>query len=153
MKEIELSAYDRYVSERHETDAAEHRHELVKKILEKLPESDRTVITLHYLGEMTAREIGNLLGVSVHTITSRLQRARKRLQEDEELMVQEVFSGVQVPASLSQNVMRRVADIKSDPTSRNETSVSVGGFRGSCDIGCVAPGYKRPISQAFPKTL
>ena len=73
------------------------------------------MITLHYLGEMTAREIGNLLGVSVHTITSRLQRARKRLQADEELMVQEVFSGVQVPASLSQNVMRRVADMNPVP--------------------------------------
>ena len=115
VKEIEESSYDRYISDERETKASEDRHELVKKILEKLPESDRTVITLYYLGDMTTQEIGRLLGVSVNTITSRLQRARRRLQEDEELMVQEVFSGVQVPASLSQNVMRRVADMNPTP--------------------------------------
>ena len=115
VKEIEKSSYDHYISDEREAKASEDRHELVKKILEKLPESDRTVITLYYLGDMTTQEIGRLLGVSVNTITSRLQRARRRLQEDEELMVQEVFSGVQVPASLSQNVMRRVADMTPTP--------------------------------------
>ena len=115
VKEIEKSSYDHYISDEREAKASEDRHELVKKILEKLPESDRTVITLYYLGDMTTQEIGRLLGVSVNTITSRLQRARRRLQEDEELMVQEVFSGVQVPANLSQNVMRRVADMNPTP--------------------------------------
>ena len=112
MEEIERSSYIHHVSEVRETERTEHRRELVKKVLTKLPESERTVVTLYYLGEMTAKEIGKFLGVSVGTIKSRLRRGRKRLQEDEELMIQEVFGGVQIPASLGENVMRQVADMK-----------------------------------------
>ena len=74
------------------------------------------MVTLYYLGEMTTREIGKFLGVSVDTIKSRLRRGRKRLQEDEELMIQEVFGGVQIPASLGENVMRQVADMVPTPS-------------------------------------
>ena len=112
VEEIEESSYIQHISEQRETEAAENRREIVQKLLEKLPESERTVMTLYYLGEMTTREIGRFLGVSANTITSRLQRARKRLQQEEELLVQEVLSGVQVPAHLSQNIMRQVAEMK-----------------------------------------
>ena len=81
--EVDKSSYKLYVSEQREAKAAEHRYEIVKELLKKLPESERTVVTLHYLGEMTAKEIGNFLGVSANTIKSRLQRARKRLQVKE----------------------------------------------------------------------
>ena len=111
VEEIERSSYIHHVSEARETERTEHRRELVKKLLAKLPESERTVVTLYYLGEMTAKEIGKFLGVSVGTIKSRLRRGRKRLQEDEELMIQEVFGGVRIPASLGENVMRQVADM------------------------------------------
>ena len=82
------------------------------KLLEKLPESERTVMTLYYLGEMTTKEIGKFLGVSVNTVTSRLQRARERLQQHEELLVQEMLGSVQLPESLTQNIVRKVADMK-----------------------------------------
>ena len=117
MEEIERSSYTHHVAKQRETERAEHRHELVKKLLRKLPESERTVITLYYLGKMTTKEISKFLGVSVHTITSRLQRGRKRLQEDQELMVQDVLGGVQIPVSLCDNVMRQIADITPTPTS------------------------------------
>ena len=113
--EIQRSSYERYISEQYETDARDHRHELAKKLLEKLPESERTVMTLYYLGEMTTKEIGKFLGVSVHTITSRLQRARKRLQQDEELLVQEVLGSVPLSASLTETIVQKVADIKLTP--------------------------------------
>ena len=118
VEEIERSSYTHHISEAQETELAEHRHELVKKLLAKLPESERTVVTLYYLGEMTTKEIGKFLGVSVDTIKSRLRRGRKRLQEDEELMIQEVFGGVQIPVSLYENVMRQVSEINpvSSPT-------------------------------------
>ena len=77
MEEIENIFYERYISEQNEEEARTHRHKLVRKLLDKLPESERTVMTLYYLGEMTTKEISKFLGVSVHTITSRLQRARK----------------------------------------------------------------------------
>ena len=116
VEEIERSSYAHHVSEERETERTERRHELVRKLLAKLPESERTVVTLFYLGEMTTKEIGKFLGVSVDTIKSRLRRGRKRLQEDEELMIQEVFGGVQIPASLYENVMRQVSEINPAPS-------------------------------------
>ncbi len=113
--EIQRTSYERYISEQQERDAREHRQDLVKKLLEKLPESERTVMTLYYLGEMTTKEISKFLGVSVHTITSRLQRARKRLQQDEELLVQEVLGSVPLSASLTESIVQKVADIKLTP--------------------------------------
>ena len=62
MEEVMKSVYGRYVLEQRETEATEHRFEIVKKLLEKLPESERTVMVLHYLGEMTMKEIGKFLG-------------------------------------------------------------------------------------------
>ncbi len=115
MEEIEESSYAHYTSEQRETEGTEHRHEIAEKLLSKLPESERTVMTLHYLGEMTAKEISKFLGVSVNTITNRLWRARKRLREDQELLVQEVLGGVQFPANLTENIMRQVADLKPIP--------------------------------------
>ena len=115
VEEIERASHAHHVSEERETELTEHRHELVKKLLAKLPESERTVVTLYYLGEMTTKEIGKFLGVSVDTIKSRLRRGRKRLQEDEELMIQEVFGGVQIPTSLGENVMRQVSEINPAP--------------------------------------
>ena len=117
VKEIEQSYYSHYVTEQRGAKAAEHLHQRVKKLLENLPESERTVITLYYLGEMTTKEIGKFLGVSVNTITSRLQRARKRLQDDQERLIQEVLGSVRVSAGLSQNIMRQVADMKPGPPS------------------------------------
>ena len=117
MEEIERSSYAHHVSEAREAERTERRHELVRKLLAKLPESERTVVTLFYLGEMTTKEIGKFLGVSVDTIKSRLRRGRKRLQEDEELMIQEVLGGVQIPTSLGENVMRQVSEINPTPSS------------------------------------
>ena len=115
MEEIEESSYAHYAAEQRETEGTEHRHEIAEKLLSKLPESERTVMTLHYLGEMTAKEISKFLGVSVNTITNRLWRARKRLREDQELLVQEVLGGVQFPTNLTRNIMRQVADLKPTP--------------------------------------
>ena len=120
MEEVEESAYARYVLEWRETEATEHRFEIVKKLLEKLPESEYTVMTLYYLGEMTTREISKFLGVSVETIRTRLHRARKRLQEEEELLIQEVLGGVQISSNIKQNIMRKVVDMKPTPSPKME---------------------------------
>ena len=112
--EVEGSSYRRYVSEQRETEAMEHHHEIVKELLETLPESERTVVTLHYLGEMTAKEIGNFLGVSVNTIKSRLRRARERLQAEEHL-IRETLGSIQLPSNFIEHIMRQVADIKPVP--------------------------------------
>lgn len=46
-----------------------------------LPEKYRTVLNLFYYEELSAREIGELLGVETSTVTTRLARARRRLKE------------------------------------------------------------------------
>ena len=110
--EIENASYTHYESARRETAAGEYRLERAKKLLAKLPESERTVVTLYYLGEMTTKEISRFLGVSVNTITSRLQRGRKRLQNDQEHLIKEVLGGTQIPTRLSESIKRQIADIE-----------------------------------------
>ena len=111
VKAIDKLTYERYVLEQREAEATEHRHAIVKQLLETLPESERTVATLYYLGEMTTREIGKFLGVSVNTITSRLQRARERLQASDERLINETLGGWQLSSNLYENIMRQIADI------------------------------------------
>ena len=115
IKEIEEFSYTCYVSEQRETESLERRYAVVRKLLKKLPESERTVVTLYYLGDMTTKEIGKFLGVSVNTIKSRLRRARKRLLDNQELFVQKVLGGVQVSENLTNHIMRQVADMKPMP--------------------------------------
>ena len=123
MKEVAESDYARYVLEQRETEATEQRFEIVKKLLEKLPESERTVMTLYYLGEMPTREISKFLGVSVKAIRLRLHRARKRLQQEEELLIQEVLGGVQIPLRIKQNIMQEVVDINPTNTPKMKPSL------------------------------
>lgn len=114
-KEIEEFSYACYVSEQRETESLERRHAVVRKLLKKLPESERTVVTLYYLGDMTTKEIGKFLGVSVNTIKSRLRRGRKRLLDNQELLVQKVLGGVQLSENLTSQIMRQIADMKPIP--------------------------------------
>ena len=102
---LDKSAYVNYIAEQREKAATEHRREIVDMLLEKLPERERKVITLYYLGEMTSVAISKFLGVSVNTIKSRLRRARQRLQEEE--LIQETPVTIQPSANfakLSDNV-------------------------------------------------
>ena len=127
-KEIEESSYKHYISEEHVTERTEYCHALVQKLLEKLPENERTAVTLFYLDEMSTKEIGKFLGVSANTIVSRLHRARKRLQADQERLVQEVLDDVQLSENLKEDIVKQLESIrgkfnlfieqaKSDPTS------------------------------------
>lgn len=110
-EEIEKSSYHHYEDEQRIEASTEHRQGRVRNLLEKLPESERTVVTLYYLGEMTAKEISKFLGVSVNTIKSRLQRARTRLKEQEN-MIQETLGSIHLPTTFTENVMKQVANIK-----------------------------------------
>ena len=130
-EEIEEASYTYHVSEQWETERIEYCQALVQKLLEKLPENERTVVTLYYLDEMSTKEIGKFMGVSVNTITSRLQRARKRLQIDQERLEQEFLSHSELSDNLKENIMTQLEEIrskfnsfmenvKSDPVSRGD---------------------------------
>ena len=111
MEELEEVCYAQYEADRGETVAIEQRRELVKRLLKKLPESERTVVTLYYLAEMSGEEISQFLGVSPNTIRSRLHRARQRL-EKEEAIIQEVFNNFQLSPNLTENIAREITSIK-----------------------------------------
>ena len=124
IEEVEKSSYVHHISEQRMTERTEHYQELVKRLLEKLPENERTVVTLFYLDEMSTKEIGKFMGVSVNTITSRLHRARKRLQTDPEF-----FGHLELSDNLKENIMSQLEEVrskfnafmenvKSDPASR-----------------------------------
>ena len=108
---IQEDAYSQHVVEERAKTTAESQREVVKKLLAKLKESERTVMTLHYLGEMTVAEISRFLGVSASTIKSRLRRARNRLKE-EEPMIREALDHFQLTPNLTENIMREVSRLK-----------------------------------------
>ena len=108
--EVDKVSYSKYLAEKQEADADETRREVVKELLQKLPESERTVMTLHYLGEMTIKAISEFLGVSPNTVKSRLSRARNRLREEENV-IQQHLGSFQLPPQLTENILREAARI------------------------------------------
>ena len=76
--ELKEVYYSEYMSRQREEAANQNRRAIVRKLLNKLRESERTVITMHYLAGLTCEEIGRFLGVSPNTVKSRLHRARER---------------------------------------------------------------------------
>ncbi len=108
---LERAAYADYVCEQREDAAVEHRRKIVQKLMEKLPESERTVMVLYYLGEMNCAEISKFLGVSPNTVRSRLQRARERLK-DKEHIIHETLGSIPLSPNLTENIMRRIDTIK-----------------------------------------
>ena len=90
ISEIETEAYSQYVAAENAKTNAEAQRDLVQKLLTKLKESDRQIITLHYFQEMTYSEIGSYLGISESSIKSRLHRARQRLKKYE-FIIQEAL--------------------------------------------------------------
>ena len=108
---LQKATYSGYVIEENERTAVDAQRDVVKKLLAKLQESERTVITLHYFGEMSCTEIGAFLGVSANTIKSRLRRAQLRLRK-EEPMIREALENFQITPNLAENVMREIARIK-----------------------------------------
>ena len=116
------TSYSKYVAAEQAESAAETKRELVKNLLAKLKESDRTVITLYYFGEMTYAEIGEFLGVSVNTIATRVHRARERLKKYEP-MIREALGSFQLSPNLTENIMREIPHVKPLPPTGGNASV------------------------------
>ena len=109
--ELEEICHAQYEANNNEVAAIKHRRKLVKRLLQKLPESERTVVTLYYLAEMTGEEISLFLGVSHNTVRSRLHRARQRLAKEESI-IQEFVGNFQISPHLTENIMREIARLK-----------------------------------------
>ncbi len=107
----EKATYSEYVLEENERITAETQRNVVKKLLAKLGESERTVMTLHYFGEMSCTEIGAFLGVSANTVKSRLHRAQQRLKK-EEPMIREALDNFKITPNLRETIMQEISRIK-----------------------------------------
>jgi RNA polymerase sigma-70 factor (ECF subfamily) len=57
------------------------RRELVRRSLTDLPAEYREVLVLRELEQLSYREIGNIAGIPLGTVMSRLSRARQRLEQ------------------------------------------------------------------------
>ena len=109
--QLEKATYSGFVIEEKERSAEETQREVVEKLLAKLQESERTVITLHYFGEMSSAEIGAFLGVSANTVRSRLRRAQQRLKK-EETMIREALEHFQISPNLTDNIIKKISRTK-----------------------------------------
>ena len=108
---LEKTDYSNYTREQREDDAVDQQRQIVQRLMEKLPESERTVMVLYYLGEMSCEEIGRFLGVSPNTVKSRLRRARESLKKQEHI-ISETLNGIQLPTNLTENIMQQIAKLK-----------------------------------------
>lgn len=108
---IEKMTYSQYIAEEQAKAATDAQRSIVHKLLGRLRESERTVVTLHYFGEMTCEEISRFLGVSASTVKSRLRRARLRLKKAEP-MIREALEGFQIRANLTENIMQEISRIE-----------------------------------------
>ena len=106
--ELEEAYYSEYIAQQREEAEKEKRRTIVHKLLSKLQESDRTVMSLYYLAEMSCEEISEFLGVAPNTVRSRLHRARNRLKK-EEAVIQENLSSFQLPTQMTENIMKEIS--------------------------------------------
>lgn len=114
-EELDEISYRQYELELIETNTIENQQDSVKNLLSQLPESERTVVTLYYIGEMTPTEISKKLGVSVNTIKARLLRGQKRLQAKGKSIINENLGSVQLSTDLTESIMKQIQDIKPEP--------------------------------------
>ena len=76
--------------------------------LEALPESQRTVLTLHYLGGMTCEEIARFIGTSRGAVLNRLYHARHQLKKEMIPMMESTLGAFQLPPTFTQQMMNRI---------------------------------------------
>ena len=82
--------------------------QVVRDALEALPESQRTVLTLHYLGGMTCEEIARFIGTSRGAVLNRLYHARRRLKKEMIPMMEKTLGAFQLPPTFTQQMMNRI---------------------------------------------
>ncbi len=127
---LEETTYACYISEQRREAEVDRRREIVQNLLDMLPESERTVVILHYLGEMTCDAISKFLGVSPNTVKSRLSRARKRLRSEVSI-IQETLGSILLSPNLTANIMRDIANVKQTYPSGNKPLLPLGALGSS----------------------
>ena len=145
---LEKTAYANYLCEQREETAVECQREIVQRLMAKLPESERTVMVLYYLGEMNCKEISKFLGVSPHTVKSRLRRARERLK-DEEHILHETLGSVPLHPNLTENIMRNIDRVKQTSPSGGKPFLPFAALGSSVILVILLMGASHQITNNF----
>ena len=80
MKKKERSSLEEISESELKSEFEEKDHDISREI-EELPEKYRSVLYLYYYEEYNIREISEILSKNENTVSSLLQRARKKLKE------------------------------------------------------------------------
>ena len=84
--ELETVFYTQYLEKEQTQASTDGLREVVERLLQKLPEAERSVMVLHYFNGLTCEEVSTRLDVTLNTVKSRLYRARKRLEQEESML-------------------------------------------------------------------
>ena len=83
-------------------------HQTLREGLSELPEIHRQVLSLHYLGGLSCKEISQFLGVSPHAIAMRLNRARAKLRKEMLTMMHTSFDGQKLHSGFTLNIVEMI---------------------------------------------
>ena len=90
-------------------------HQTLRETLSELPEMHRQVLSLHYLGGLSCREIAQFLGVSPHAIAMRLSRARAKLRKEMLTMMHSGFDGQKLHSAFTLNIVEIIQRTRIQP--------------------------------------
>ena len=90
-------------------------HQTLREALSELPEIHRQVLTLHYLGGMSCKEIALFLGVSPHAIAMRLNRARSKLRKEMLTMMHTTFDGQKLHSAFTLRIVEAIQRTRVQP--------------------------------------
>ena len=79
IEEAETGALEEQALQSYQDDELKH---MVRNAIAALSESDRQVVTLHYMHGLTCKEVARYLGTSARAIEMRLYRARQQLKKE-----------------------------------------------------------------------
>ena len=71
---------DETAEEEDETPLEEVPPDILSGMIDRLPETSKTIVTLHSFGQMSHKEIAHKLGISTKTSMSQFSRARRLLE-------------------------------------------------------------------------
>ena len=83
-------------------------HQTLRDALAELPEIHRQVLSLHYLGGLSCKEIAQFLGASPHAITMRLSRARAKLRKEMLTMMRTSFDSQKLHSGFTLNIVEMI---------------------------------------------
>ncbi len=76
-EEVKEAAENSFIKE----DYIRYRQRMVQQLLDHLLSTDRAIITLYYLNELSVKEIAGITGLTGENVKMRLYRSRKKLKE------------------------------------------------------------------------